>query len=286
MKFYVRLVALLRRMIVKLGLRLCAFNPYGIGLTERDKGGVVEFYPVYRDIYHATGLGELCSSFQPVYNPTSVEFGDLEMTEIFQKRIEIYSAGLTIYYMEVNYAFMAYQNNCAQTNIPEWVLGENPSAELFETFSTTQEDNEFASFSMKELFKTTIDLEETYRHTKGTLSRNYSNSAFKNNLRFLRQTCGKYFELNPIVDSAQNINYTNCMNLTSSQDANTYMTQIYSEFFVFVDSMTNQNNGTLFQRPTCDEAITKFSDFQSKFEEVFRQIPNQHLVFTNRRLLI
>ena len=63
MRFYIRLLVLLKRMVEKLNLRLCSFSPYGIGLVKSDEDGTVDYFPVYREFYNAVKLGGKCKSY-------------------------------------------------------------------------------------------------------------------------------------------------------------------------------------------------------------------------------
>lgn len=286
-KFYIRLVVLLKRMSEKLGVRLAVIGPYGIGLTKRStESDGLQFYPVVRDYYHAVPLGDKVESCTPIFNPTSVIFGQIEPDLKYQQRIEIYSVGLLIYSTEVYFAYGVYQNQEIQSELPDWLLDQNPSNELLETIQVEGSEPMEYKFSMEALMSKTLEVEEEYRLSDDCQPENYSNKQLKNNLRFLRQCCLKFFEANPVVTVPQNANYVNFMSMNASMDASAYLTEIYNDLFVLVDSMTNQNNTTLFQRPTYDEGIAKMSDLLTKFDAVLQQVPPENWSFTQQRLLI
>ena len=286
MRFYIRLLALLKRMVEKLNRRLCTFAPSAIGLTKRvsEEDGSVQFYPVYREFYNAVKLDEKCKSYQKAYNPTSVTMGPLETEEKYLQRVEVFSVGMIIHYLESHFAFGAFQNYGEESDVPDWVASLKPSDELAETM--VNQETQAPQFSMRDIFTKALETETAYRGLEETTSNTYSNKASKNNLRFIRQACGKYFELNPIVTVTQNVSYKNCMGFNASTDANGYLLEVYNDFFTFVDSMTNQNNTTLYQRPTYDEGIAKISEFLEKFESILQQIPVENLTFTEQQRLL
>ena len=286
--FYMRLLGLVKRLVEKLGVRLSVFSPFGIGLTKRRVGcnSDLEYYPVVRDYTHVVKLEENMESGSTMFNPTSVIYGAIEPEAKYQQRIEIFSVGMLIYSMEVYYADVVYQNHESETVLPEWLLSQKPSQKLVDEMKVKKSEPVSYKFSMEGLLSKTMDIEESYRTEEGTLPKDYSNAEFKNNLRFLRQCCGKYFEMNPVVNVAQDVNYVNFMNMNSSMDVNAYMTEMYNNFFVVVDSMTNQNNTNFYQRPTYDEGIAKISDILGKMNAVLQQVPQENLVFNQERLLL
>lgn len=283
MNFYIRLLALLKRLIEKLDRRLCTFAPTAIGLVKRasKEDGSLQYYPVIREFYNAVKLNQDCKTYQMAYSPSSIILGPLETESKMMERVEMFSIGMIIYYMETHFAFGAYQNYDAASPIPDWVAGLKPSDEFKEMMTKAGD-----TFSLRDLFTKANQTETAYKKLDETTGQTYSNKALKNNLRFLRQTCGKFLEANPFVTEAQDVTYTNCMGMNSTIDANKYLLEVYNNFFEFVDSMTNQNNTTLYQRPTYDQGIAKITEFLGQFKDILGQVPKKNVVWYQERLLI
>ena len=210
--------------------------------------------------------------------------GPLETDEEDLKRVEVYNVGIIIYYLESNFAYGSYQNYGEESDVPDWVEGLGPSAELAEDMvnSETQEPE----FLISDTLTTALNTEIAYRDLEETTSSTYTNQALKDNLGFVRLACGKFFETNPVVTVDQDVGYENSMGQTGTSDANEYLLEVYNDFFAFVDTMTNQNDSSGDPRPTYDEGISKITEFLAEFESIIEQIPSTNLIWGEERLLI
>ena len=186
MRFYIRLLVLLKRLIERVCRRLCTLAPTAIGLSKRisNEDGSVQYYPLFREFYNAVKNGEKCRTYQKAYSPTSIMMGPLETEEKMLQRVEVFSIGMIIYYMETHFAFGAYQHYQTDSVIPDWVAGLKPSNELKETMAEAGD-----RFSLRDLFTKAMESEKTYRELDETTPDKYCNKSLKGYLgRFPMKT--------------------------------------------------------------------------------------------------
>ena len=285
MNFYARIVGLEKRLAQVLKMRICLFEPSRIGVIEFGDEDSKEYYPVLTDILHAVNLGEGCITQTPMFSSTSVFFNDIETTEMYQKRIEVYSAGVSIMYIEGIYLNRVVENHASLKELPDWFKQLNPSNDFIDFI---KENDDSISFDMEKVALVAFMMEAMYRFQKSTTKSSYSADSFKKNFAIVKASFMETLNQNPLVEGDIQITYKGTMNMSNSVDANTYLKKLYSEFLESVGMMTNENNIGMSGRYTADEAMEALYGVSSKMDGVFGQVDESNWKFATdwRRSLI
>ena len=271
MKFYAQVVGLQKRLAQVLKLRICVFEPSRIGVVEvgdRDEGDQV-YYPILTDILHAVNLGEGCVTQTPMFSPSSVFFNNIETTEMYQKRIEVYSAGVSIMYIEGVYLHEVVEGHQSLDQLPEWFEKLNPTSDFVDFI---KENDNSISFDMEKVVLVSFMMEAMYRFDKKTTKATYKADNFKKNFEIVRASYLETLSEHPWVGEGFQITYKGSMNMSNTGDANAYFQTLYLEFFDCLRMMTNENNIGMSGRYTADEAMAALNGVSSKMSGVFEQV--------------
>ena len=280
MDFYVSLALLLKRLVENLKMRVCNFSSDGIGLQLYTDDNGNHITPVIRDTYHAVALGERCWVYDTFYNPTSVAWGDIEMTEKFERRIEVFSLGALVYYMESSFTMQYYDGNKVLPHMPTWLDSLNPPIELKQVLWTAKTNQIQNHYSVIYIWNTIKAIESAERMAPGNGNHNYSNKTLKTHLLFMRKVLQKYLELNPLFSSSsQSLSFYNAAGSKIYMEANRFMQRNYREFLEYMDTLMNQNNMTMYQRPTYDEVIVKLRRFYEDYNTAIEKVDTAYYNF-------
>ena len=202
------------------------------------------------------------------------------MTEKFEKRIEVFSLGALVYYMESSFTMQYYDGGNVLPHMPTWLDSLNPPIDLKKYLWNNNTRKIQNHYSVIYIWNTIKTLESAVRMAPGNGSHNYSNNTLKTHLLFMRKVFQKYLELNPLFSSSsQTLSFYNAAGSRINMEANRFMQRNYREFLEYVDTLMNQNNMTMYQRPTYDEVIVKLGRFYEDYNTAIEKVDTAYYNF-------